>query len=363
MIKNITDIKDNDFKITRSADEERNLSFRNDVCSGCGICESTCPVGAIELDAVALDSRKRFDVYFSGHDKIAQNIHKDVNLERVNINEDKCVLCGMCSGLCPVDALVLTIDGVPISEIDAYPHYESYSEIDDDECIYCKKCENACPRGAITIDRVLPQRKDLVTGEISVDDDECIYCGVCSELCPAEAISVNSENGNESIEINTDNCVYCLVCKKACPVNAITAVCRSCSYGEYDLDERKAVVKGSSIIDDDLCIYCGWCEGVCPTNAASVAKPFEGTIEISQEDCQSCGTCVDVCPCDALAFLVTSAPGQKLDPMSVKDQYCIRCGACAKSCPNGAITVTRTAVNNTPTKSATWIEALDALKN
>ena len=105
------------------------------------------------------------------------------------------------------------------------------------------------------------------------------------------------------------------------------------------------------------------CEGVCPTNAASVAKPFEGTIEISQEDCQSCGTCVDVCPCDALAFLVTSAPGQKLDPMSVKDQYCIRCGACAKSCPNGAITVTRTAVNNTPTKSATWIEALDALKN
>lgn len=52
----------------------------------------------------------------------------------------------MCSGLCPIDALVLTIDDVPISEIEAYPHYNSYSKIDDDKCIYCKRCETACPQ-------------------------------------------------------------------------------------------------------------------------------------------------------------------------------------------------------------------------
>lgn len=50
--------------------------------------------------------------------------------------------------------------------------------------------------------------------------------------------------------------------------NAIKAVCRSCSYGEYDLNPAKAVVKGNSIIDSELCVYCGWCEGVCPTDAA-----------------------------------------------------------------------------------------------
>lgn len=65
----------------------------------------------------------------------------------------------MCSGLCPIDALVLTIDDVPISEIEAYPHYNSYSKIDDDKCIYCKRCETACPQDAITVMRKLPERQ------------------------------------------------------------------------------------------------------------------------------------------------------------------------------------------------------------
>ena len=263
--------------------------------------------------------------------------------------------------VCVVD--YVPIDDVPIREIDAYPHYNAFSEIDDDECIYCKKCEVACPRDAIVIERVLPNRADLVTGEISVNEDECIYCGVCEELCPAEAIVVDQVTGQESIVIDNDNCVYCLVCKKACPTNAIKAVCRSCSYGEYDLDPAKAVVTGNSVIDSELCVYCGWCEGVCPTDAAKVKKPFEGTIEVDQDKCQACGACVDICKCNALAFPVSTGPGSRLDHIVANPDYCISCKACAQACPNEAITVTRTAIDHTPTNSATWNEALDAIKN
>lgn len=363
MIKNEKVVKDKDFAITRSADEERKLSFKNHLCVGCGICESTCPVSAINLEEIGAISRNRFDTYFSGHDKIAQNVYVDKKHTKLEINHEKCVLCGMCSGLCPADALNLTIDNVPISEIDAYPSYLSFAKIDDNECIYCQRCQVACPRDAITIERTLPTRADLVTGEIEVNEDECIYCGICDEMCPAEAIVVDNETGKESIIIDKDKCVYCLICKRSCPTNAIKALCRSCSYGEYDLDPKDAVVKGNSIIDDELCIKCGWCEGVCPTEAAKVQQSFKGTLDINQDKCKACGACVDVCPCNVLAFPISDAPGQRLDHVTKTEDYCIHCGACARTCPNGALTVKVTNINCTPTNSITWNQALDAIKN
>ena len=329
MIRNLKEVKDNNFDITRSAEEVRNLSFNDHVCLGCGICESTCPVEAITLNAIAVDARHRIsnDVYFSGHEKIAQNFKDEFDVQRVS------------------------------------PHYNAFSEIDDDECIYCKRCEIACPRDAIVIERVLPDRADLVTGEIDVDDEECIYCGVCEELCPAEAIVVDKETGRESIVIDKDKCVYCLVCKKSCPTNAIKAICRACNYGEYDLDPAKAAVKGNSVIDSELCVFCGWCEGVCPTDAAKHKKPFEGSIEIDDDKCQACGACVDICGCNALAFPVSSGPGSRMEHVIANNDYCVKCKACAKACPNGAITVKRTEIDHTPISSTTWKEALDAIKD
>ena len=104
MIRNLKEVNDNNFDITRSAEEVRNLSFKDDICLGCGICEFTCPVGAIELNAIAVDARSRVSnaIYFSGHDKIAQNFRDDFDVQKITVNENKCVLCGMCNNLCPM---------------------------------------------------------------------------------------------------------------------------------------------------------------------------------------------------------------------------------------------------------------------
>ena len=89
----------------RSAEEERKLSFKDEVCVGCGICEQVCPVEAIELG------------------DIGAIVRTDADEPKITVNEDKCVLCGMCSVGCPVDALEFTIDGESIRNMDVYPHY------------------------------------------------------------------------------------------------------------------------------------------------------------------------------------------------------------------------------------------------
>ena len=365
---NIKEIEENNFKIKRSADGERVLSFKNHVCIGCGLCEATCPVEAIAIDGVAPSEREyeKFTTYFSGHEKITQNYelftNKNKGIAKLDIDDAKCVLCGMCSGVCPAGALDLAIDGVSIKDIDTYPTLIASAEIVDEKCVYCKRCEVVCPREAITINRELPKRADLVTGEIEADEEKCIYCGACAELCPATAITVNKVTGEESIEFDKEKCVYCLVCKKACPMDAIKAICKSCSYGEYELDPEKAVITGDAIIDNEMCIKCGWCAGVCSEGAPIIEKPFEGYVEIDEEKCGTCGACADLCPCNALEVPHITGPVRG-NPVTVKEEYCIKCGACAKACPNGALKVVRTKVNHTPTSSKAWMAAFNALLN
>ena len=79
-------------------------------------------------------------------------------MPKIVCDEDKCVLCGMCSVVCPVDALEFKIDDVSIKDMDEYPQLINSAEINDDTCIYCKACETACPRDSITIARDLPDR-------------------------------------------------------------------------------------------------------------------------------------------------------------------------------------------------------------
>ncbi|MDR1915650.1 MAG: 4Fe-4S binding protein [Synergistaceae bacterium] len=51
--------------------------------------------------------------------------------------------------------------------------------IDQDVCVGCEACVGVCPTTAIT----------LTDGKASVDNETCVECGACVSTCPVTAIS------------------------------------------------------------------------------------------------------------------------------------------------------------------------------
>ena len=55
------------------------------------------------------------------------------------VNQKKCIGCGTCVNICPVNAISFNDDGK--------------AQIDESKCIKCGTCEAVCPVSAIEIKR------------------------------------------------------------------------------------------------------------------------------------------------------------------------------------------------------------------
>ena len=247
------------------------LRLNTTKCKGCGICSEVCPKEAIVLGLVGAVLR--------GAVKGGSPI---------SIDPSKCSYCGVCTIMCPFDALEVRVDGepsLPIQEQDGFPQYDITAEIDENKCICCTTCRDVCPQNAIVRDVPVyegespdgEKRQAALDTEISfaVDTDKCTVCGICASLCPAlriERVPFNARDPKSAGEVVWDStlCDACRICSDACPHDAI-AVSRVTVP-----DEKK--LPGTVRINPDLCITCTWCEQVCPTDAITIHKFFEGEI-------------------------------------------------------------------------------------
>ncbi|MBR3112085.1 MAG: 4Fe-4S binding protein [Methanobrevibacter sp.] len=333
------------FSIERSGEEHRKLAYNSNKCVGCGICTDVCPTSSLRLGPLV---------------PIARGL---IEMDLISVNQDSCVFCGLCSVACPFDSLSLSINGEEIKNMGNYPKWETESKVDDDDCMYCGRCNEICPRDSILFERHLPNPADLVRGEIEINKEKCIYCSFCADMCPAGAINIKNiptssvDVLNNSIEVDLSKCIFCGVCKRVCPEDAIKQICSTCMLRE---EIEVPEISGETIILEDSCVNCSWCSEICPVDAITVTKPFEGKLELVENEADdkickgdSCHACQDVCPCNA----VTIVDGRSVTNLD----FCNLCGACVTACPQNIRVLTRTGMKLTNINSESWNEILNQL--
>lgn len=275
-------------------------------CILCGMCERTCPTGALTVD------RK------TGTWKI---------------NPFSCIQCGACVTSCPKKCLsmdphyaapalkksevILTVvqkEGKPEvkKEVAAISTSKSAFSMDDRshivnnvmKCIFCGMCERNCPSGAITVDR------RNRTWRINLE--ACVNCGTCIDNCPRKCLSLGCYLGNRTDITMKGKMPMRKAPKKAVPV--ATPVTCSIPQPVSVQPELSATVimdvpERHLFNDIEKCLFCGKCEHVCPADAISLDRR-KRTWTIDREKCMTCGMCESACPTHALAMRETWAEGE-----------------------------------------------------
>lgn len=177
-------------------------------CVGCGICSRVCPKDAISIGptVASYGIKKKFD------EKLIVN----------SIDEEKCVFCGTCSILCPFDALHLFKDGIQIDPSEntlvtkqAIPklevQYLPMTRINQTAMIYWE--------GEIKTNFEFPtSEKEFHQHYINKCPGDCRKC---LKICPNEAISFlpadSAWKSKKLIEIDDAKCIKCRACSIVCP--------------------------------------------------------------------------------------------------------------------------------------------------
>jgi 4Fe-4S ferredoxin len=202
--------------------EKLELILDRDKCTGCCVCVRACPKQAFtkaEPEGPAtffgkqvILKRKKYYVPF---------IH-DPNV---------CVFCGLCTYLCPFDALrvqkngeLIEPDNIKIAELKAIPKLDAEMvelesgkkakvymkgtiEIVASECnVGCKNCADICPSGAIVAKPdIISKNKSEWEQDLKMEiyPSKCIYCGACDAVCPTGALKLSVNEVKYSGDYNS----------------------------------------------------------------------------------------------------------------------------------------------------------------
>ena len=295
------------------------LAWRN----GRTYCNTVCPVGTI------LSFFARFSLF------------------RIQIDEDKCRKCSLCTKNCKAAAIDFKNGSVDLTR-----------------CVACGDCIDKCHDGAISYKLVesqkskvespktadadrpsSPDRRAFLTGaavavgtaamaqaKIKVDGG---LAEIENKVAPKRETPVTPP-GSVSERNMQRHCTACQLCVSACPNNVLRPSSDPMRFMQPEMSFERGYCRPE----------CTHCSLVCPTGAIQPLrhedKPFIhiGHAVLIEQNCipvtngDHCGACAKHCPMDAIQMVEhTTADGRTVLVPAIDNERCIGCGKCEYLCP------------------------------
>lgn len=240
-------------------------------------------------------------------------------VNKIYINADTCVSCGLCASKCPAGSIDF-----------------KNKTVDNETCLKCFKCLNACHKHGIRYG-IAPapntpfspsRRKLLISGAVIAAFAVAVKGGMeFGKTIAAKVKKVILPAGAGNAADFANRCLNCNLCVQNCPMKILKKANED--YPAVHID-----------YSDNFCDYnCNKCSSICPSGAikrlslAEKQKTQIGLAVIDENKCAKCGLCVMKCPREAISKENGAFP-------VIHDDICIGCGACQNACPVKAIAIT-----------------------
>lgn len=215
------------------------LTWDLDRCVGCQLGPKSCPKEAIQhTGGSVVDGRLETKLL-------------------VDVDTEKCIFCGMCVVMCPVNAISMTLNEaayIPVQAFEAFPYLVESTEFDAEGFDWDRKdfIIDNCPTDVISYDEA--------AHTLVVDDEHCIRCRQCEVASDGAFEVVQPWEG--TVVLRREQCIEgCVACADICPTRAL------------HIDENS----GELVLADYYCIKCGACVQVCPVEP--VMEEYDVTLQ------------------------------------------------------------------------------------